>query len=71
MAQWYFELSVADKVVEGMDVVKTIEPKGSQFGATSAKVTIAGSGAILNMVLWARVEKKTTGKKERKESIYV
>lgn len=37
---------VFGEVVEGMDVVKLIESKGSQSGRTSAKVTIAKSGVV-------------------------
>ncbi|MFF5182983.1 peptidylprolyl isomerase [Streptomyces sp. NPDC000345] len=37
---------VFGEVVEGMDVVKTIEGLGSQSGRTSAKVTIADSGTV-------------------------
>ncbi|MFI7500634.1 peptidylprolyl isomerase [Streptomyces sp. NPDC049687] len=37
---------VFGEVVEGMDVVKTIEGLGSQSGRTSAKVTIAASGTV-------------------------
>ncbi|MGW2255363.1 peptidylprolyl isomerase [Kitasatospora sp. NPDC001660] len=37
---------VFGEVVEGMDLVKLIESKGSQSGRTSAKVTIAKSGIV-------------------------
>jgi cyclophilin family peptidyl-prolyl cis-trans isomerase len=37
---------VFGEVVEGMDVVKTIESLGSQSGRTSAKITIAASGTV-------------------------
>ncbi|KUN76245.1 peptidylprolyl isomerase [Streptomyces griseoruber] len=37
---------VFGEVVEGMDVVKTIEGLGSQSGRTSAKVTISASGTV-------------------------
>lgn len=37
---------VFGSVVEGMDVVKTIEGVGSQSGKTSAKVTIADCGQL-------------------------
>ncbi|MFD7904499.1 peptidylprolyl isomerase [Kitasatospora sp. NPDC059722] len=37
---------VFGEVVEGMDIVKLIESKGSQSGRTSAKVTIAKSGIV-------------------------
>ncbi|MFJ9697690.1 peptidylprolyl isomerase [Kitasatospora sp. NPDC101183] len=37
---------VFGEVVEGLDVVKLIESKGSQSGRTSAKVTIAKSGVV-------------------------
>lgn len=37
---------VFGSVVEGMDVVKTIEKVGSQSGATSKKVVIANSGEL-------------------------
>ncbi|MFI1052363.1 peptidylprolyl isomerase [Streptomyces griseoruber] len=37
---------VFGEVVEGMDVVKTIESLGSQSGRTSAKVTISASGTV-------------------------
>ncbi|MEU8516610.1 peptidylprolyl isomerase [Kitasatospora sp. NPDC048722] len=37
---------VFGEVVEGMDVVKLIESKGSQSGRTSAKITIAKSGIV-------------------------
>ena len=34
------------EVLEGQDLVKRIEGKGSQSGSTSAKITIADSGVI-------------------------
>lgn len=37
---------VFGEVVEGLDIVKTIEGLGSQSGRTSAKVTIADSGTV-------------------------
>ncbi|MQS12525.1 peptidylprolyl isomerase [Streptomyces kaniharaensis] len=37
---------VFGEVVEGMDIVKLIESKGSPSGRTSAKVTIAKSGIV-------------------------
>ncbi|KUO11593.1 peptidylprolyl isomerase [Streptomyces sp. DSM 15324] len=37
---------VFGEVVEGMDVVKTIEGLGSDSGRTSAKITIAASGTV-------------------------
>ncbi|WP_175408784.1 peptidylprolyl isomerase [Streptomyces sp. TRM64462] len=37
---------VFGEVVEGMDVVKTIESHGSPNGATSKKITIAKSGTV-------------------------
>merc|ERR1719201_2195543 len=37
---------VFGKVIEGMDIVKTIEAVGSQSGKTSKKVVIADSGEI-------------------------
>ncbi|GAA4884363.1 peptidylprolyl isomerase [Kitasatospora terrestris] len=37
---------VFGEVVEGMDVVKTIEGLGSQSGRTSAKIVIADSGVV-------------------------
>ncbi|MFJ8112621.1 peptidylprolyl isomerase [Streptomyces sp. NPDC096132] len=37
---------VFGEVVEGLDIVKTIEGLGSQSGRTSAKVTIAASGTV-------------------------
>ncbi|MDI3417779.1 peptidylprolyl isomerase [Streptomyces luteolus] len=37
---------VFGEVVEGMDVVKAVEAKGSRSGATSAKVVIAKSGVV-------------------------
>ncbi|MEV7084741.1 peptidylprolyl isomerase [Streptomyces sp. NPDC093085] len=37
---------VFGEVVEGQDLVKKIESLGSRAGATSAKITIAASGAV-------------------------
>ena len=37
---------VFGEVLEGMDIVKLIESKGSQSGTTSAKVSIANSGEL-------------------------
>ncbi|MBV6703303.1 peptidylprolyl isomerase [Kitasatospora aureofaciens] len=37
---------VFGEVVEGMDIVKLVESKGSQSGRTSAKITIAKSGIV-------------------------
>ncbi len=37
---------VFGEVVEGMDVVKTIEGLGSDSGRTSAKITISASGTV-------------------------
>ncbi|XP_071369870.1 peptidyl-prolyl cis-trans isomerase-like [Centroberyx affinis] len=37
---------VFGKVVEGMDVVKKVEGKGSQSGKTSGKITIADCGQL-------------------------
>jgi len=37
---------VFGKVIEGMDIVKTIEGVGSQSGKTSKKVAIADSGEL-------------------------
>ncbi|MFG2819804.1 peptidylprolyl isomerase [Kitasatospora sp. NPDC048365] len=37
---------VFGEVVEGMDVVKTVEGLGSQSGRTSAKIVIADSGVV-------------------------
>ncbi|MEU1514709.1 peptidylprolyl isomerase [Streptomyces sp. NPDC005811] len=37
---------VFGEVVEGMDIVKTIEGLGSDSGRTSAKITIAASGTV-------------------------
>jgi peptidylprolyl isomerase len=37
---------VFGEVVEGMDIVKTIEGQGSRSGATKSQVTIAKSGVI-------------------------
>jgi cyclophilin family peptidyl-prolyl cis-trans isomerase len=37
---------VFGKVLEGMDVVKAIEAKGSRSGAPSATVTVADSGEL-------------------------
>ena len=34
------------RVLEGMDVIYTVESKGSQSGTPSAKVTIADSGEL-------------------------
>jgi len=34
------------EVVEGMDIVETIETKGTTSGKPSAKITIAKSGTI-------------------------
>ena len=39
-------LQVFGEVLDGMDIVKLIESKGSQSGSTSAKVTIADSGEL-------------------------
>ena len=71
IVRWYSELCATDEAVEGMDIVKTIEPKGSQSGATSSKATIAKSGTILSAVLRAHAEKKITDWNERKESVKV
>jgi hypothetical protein len=38
--------SASLQVVEGMDVVKTIEGVGSQSGATRSKVVIASCGQL-------------------------
>ena len=37
---------VFGRVLEGMDVIYTVESKGSQGGTPSAKVTIADSGEL-------------------------
>ncbi|XP_071771253.1 peptidyl-prolyl cis-trans isomerase A [Centroberyx gerrardi] len=37
---------VFGRVVEGMDVIKKVESKGSQSGKTSAKITIADCGQL-------------------------
>lgn len=37
---------VFGKVLEGMDVVKTVEGKGSGSGKTKSKITIADSGEL-------------------------
>eukprot|EP00957_Ditylum_brightwellii_P069302 5261373-Ditylum_brightwellii.AAC.1 len=37
---------VFGSVIEGMDIVKTIEGVGSKSGATSAAVTISSSGQL-------------------------
>merc|ERR1712224_1109033 len=37
---------VFGKVVEGMDVVRKVESKGSRSGSTSAEITIADSGEL-------------------------
>lgn len=34
------------EVVEGMDVVKTIEAQGTQGGSPTSKVTVTASGTI-------------------------
>jgi cyclophilin family peptidyl-prolyl cis-trans isomerase len=37
---------VFGEVVEGMDVVKAVEAKGTQSGTPAAKVTITASGIV-------------------------
>lgn len=37
---------VFGEVVEGMDIVKSIETYGSQSGKTSKKITVANSGQL-------------------------
>jgi hypothetical protein len=39
-------MTVMLAVIEGMDVVKAVEGKGSGSGKTSAKITIADSGEL-------------------------
>ena len=37
---------VFGEVVDGMDIVKLVESKGSNSGSTSGKITIADSGEL-------------------------
>ena len=37
---------VFGEVVEGMDVVKTVEGKGTQGGNPKAKITVTASGTV-------------------------
>ncbi len=41
-----FKHSLLGEVIEGIEVVKTVEALGSQSGATKKKVTIAKSGTL-------------------------
>merc|ERR1712086_1075404 len=42
---------VFGKVIEGMDVVKTVESVGSSGGSTSKKVSIAKSGQLTELIV--------------------